>query len=444
MKNVFLVLLLLIFIANANAQNQQRVLDSLKAAVAKTNDVKTYDAIVNIFYQQRKTDSVLFYYQKALSYTDDKKTEIFIRRRCGWIYLNTGFSALAQEQFFKILKIAFDLKDSTEIASAYLHLGEVARNANLYDKAIQYCEEALKFKPDENVKILAINVLGQALTHKKDFYKAISVFQEILPQMEGSPSRYSSMYNSIGNTFVEFKNYDSAYKYAAISLALDEAAHDSVGIMWNRQLMGKYHFGVNEFGKAKSFFHSALLLNEKFGNESVDWNAFELPQLYQLMNSIYSTERKTDSLLWLKDQQVILYKRLWEEQKKRTAQFVFTSQEDEVKALLQKEKQTRKGLTQYYSIGLVLLICILAYLILSGRDSQRRYAPYISIVVLILLFEFLLVVLDPVIGKISKDEPLYKFIVNVMLALLLVPVHFVAERLLKRFALDIRLKKVES
>jgi tetratricopeptide (TPR) repeat protein len=441
MKNLFLGTLLLFSISTAEAQNQRHILDSLKRGVAKTNDAKTYFDIAHSFYPQRRLDSVLFYYQKALAYTDDKKLEIQIRKRSGLIYLRTGFSALAQEQFFKGLKTALELKDSTEIALAYSNLAEFARNANLYDKAIQYCEEGLKFNPNENTKILIKNVLGQALTHRKALYKAVSVFQEILPQMEKSPSNYSATYNSVGNTFMELKNYDSAYKYAALALSIDEALHDSVSIMWNRELLGRYYFGVNQFSKAKSFLHSALRLNEKFGDD--EWHTFELPKLYQVMNVIYSAEHKTDSLLWLKNHQAMLYRRLWEDQKKRTAEFAFNSQEDEVKALLQKEKKIRKGLTQYYGIALVLLLCILVYFILSGRDSQRRYAPYISIVLLVFLFEFLLVVLDPFIGNITNDEPLYQFIVNVLLALLLAPVHFFGQRLLKQFALDIRIKKVE-
>ncbi len=441
MKIIFISTFLLMFIAAAEAQNQQHILDSLKKESRKNNDPKTYEQIAQIFYQRGKLDSVIFYYQKALVLTDDKELEIKIQRKCGWIYLKMGFSSLAHEQFFKTLKTAFELRDSTQIALAYSNLGEVARFANLYDKAIQYCEAGLKFNPDEKTKILIKNILGQALTHNKDLYKAIGVFQEIIPQLEKSPSNQSDIYNSVGNAFIELKNYDSAYKYGALALSIDEASRDSSGVMWNRQLLGEYYYDINQISKAKTFLHSALRLNEKFGDD--EWNTFELPKLYQVLNAIYSAENKTDSLLWLKDQQAILYRRLWEVQKKRTAEFYFNSQEDEIKTILQKEKKIRKGLTQYYGIALVLLICILAYFILSGRDSQRKYTPYISIVVLVFLFEFLLVILDPSISKITKDEPLLNFIVNALLALLLVPVHFFGERLLKKFAIDIRIKRVE-
>lgn len=440
MKHLLLGAWLIIFITNANAQDQQHILDSLKRSAAKTNDARTYLNVAHAFIQQRNVDSAFLYFQKALAHADNKQLEIQIRRSYGWAYHNIGFSTLAQEQFFKTLKIAVELKDSSQMASAYLNLGMVARGANLYDKAIQYYKEGLKLTPNENLTIAIQNELGQALTQKGELYKAISTFQEILPHMEQSPS--SSIYNSIGNTFIELKNYDSAYKYAALALSMDEMSHDSSGIMWNSQLLAKYYFGKNQFSKAKSLSYSALKLNDTYADESFDWNAVELPKLYQLMTDIYSAEHKTDSLLWLKDQQSILYRRLWEEQKKHAAEFVFNSQEDEVKAMLQKDQEQRRGLTQYYGISLVLLICIFAYLILSGRDRQRKYAPYLSIVVLIFLFEFLLVVLDPIIGEIIKDEPLYKFSVNVLLALLLVPVHFLGERLLKSFALDIRIKKV--
>jgi tetratricopeptide (TPR) repeat protein len=440
MKNIFLGAFLILLTVNAQAQNEQ-FLDSLKKAAASNNDARTYHQIARTFLWERKLDSAIFYFQKSLANTDDQALEIQIRKGYGQAYLNLGFFALAQEQFFKTLKTAVGLNDSTQMALAYLNLGMVARGANLYDKSIQYYEEGLKLTSSAGVRNLIRNELGQALTQKKDYYKALTVFQEIFPQLKQQPQ--SSVYNSIGNTFIELKSYDSAYKYAALALSLDEASRDSAGLMWNWQLLGKYYYGVNQYGKAKTLSYAALRLNDRYGTESFDWNAVELPKLYQLVSNIYTAERKTDSLLWLKEQEATFYKRLWEEQKKHAAEFVFNSQEDEVKALLQKEKQTRKGLTQYYGIALVLLICILAYFILSGRDGKRKYTPYISIVVLVFLFEFLLVVLDPFIGKLTNDEPLYKFMINAVLALALVPVHFFGERLLKTFAIDIRIKKVE-
>lgn len=89
------------------------------------------------------------------------------------------------------------------------------------------------------------------------------------------------------------------------------------------------------------------------------------------------------------------------------------------------------------------MLVSLLYLAFSRFDKQRKYSKYISIFILLLIFEFVLVWLDPYVTKISGDVPLYNFLINILVAILIIPVHQVGDKLFNKVVLDIKFRTVE-
>lgn len=438
MKNIY-ILLLLVIVLSAKAQTEK--IDSLKSIVIKTNDAQTYFELYKI---SSNKDSAFLFLQKALTYVKDKSMEAEIRRFYSREFLSRGYYSMAQKQSFESLKLALEVGDSTKVVSAYLVLGVIANQTHLYDKAILYYEEGLKFAKNRDQQANRLkNNYGLILMSKNDLYKATGIYQELLQKAKDS-IQLSTYHNNAGTAFLKLKNYDSAYAHIKTTLNISLGINDSSRIMFNSKLMGQYYYGIKQYNKAKYYFKFSLKLNESFNEVHGLWNALELPELYQCMTDIYTEENNIDSLLWIKNLQIEFQKGLLEKQQKSSAEFVFDSHEEELSQLILKQNQGRKNMAEYYGIALAILFFLIAYFIFAGKDKQGKYSPYISLVILILSFEFILTVLDPVINKFTNNEPLYNFICNVLLAFLVVPLQHWGEKIFKKFVLDIRLRKVEE
>lgn len=420
---------------------QSPKIDSLKAEASTNNNAEAY---YELFKTYRTGDSAVFFLQKALTYVKDKKLESNIRRGFGAIYLNKGFYSVAQKESFDALKLALEVRDSLLISSAYLTLGRTAFSSYLYDKALQFYEEGLKYTRKNELMHSALkNNCGLVLMQINDLYKATGIFQELVQTTRDS-LQLSAYHNNLGDVFLKLKNYDSAYNHISATLNISLGLGDSSRIMFNKKLMGQYYYGVKQDSKAKSFFLFALRLNDKYNEALSLWNFRELPELYQCMTDIYTREHDIDSLLWLKNKEIEFQKDLLVKHRKNSGEVVFGAHEGELNQLMQRQNQARRNQIEYYGIAFVLLFSVVIYFVFSGRDKQQKYAPYISIVILILVFEFFLVVLEPLISEISGNDPLYSFLCNVALAFLIVPLQFLGEKVMKKFSIDIKLRRRES
>lgn len=443
MTKIFVLFPILFCVAIGYAQ--QNRIDSLKNAVRKDNDAGAYVALALVTADK---DSSYLLLQRALIYVNDPVLESTIYTHISQWELDKGFYSLAQKSAFKSLEIGIALNDSSKISLSYKLLGLIAMNTGLYEKAVDYNQKGIMYCGKTNARTLAAisNNLGLTYFHAKDIYKAIGLHQENCARAikRGDSILMAAAHNNLGTCFLELKSYDSAFKHISKTLQINTLMKDSIGLMYDTKLTGEYFYLQHQFAKAKSYFYQSLSLDQKFGRSDDGWNSSELPLCYQAMEDIYSHEHNTDSSQYFKDKILSYYKDLLDKQKQKSAGFVFSNQEEQLLAITEKQKQIRRGQKEYYGIALALLLCMVGYFMLTHKDAQRKYTPYISMVILILTFEFLLIVLDPFISRITNDEPLLNFGANVFVAMLLIPIQKFGENLFKQFALDVRLKKIES
>jgi len=103
---------------------------------------------------------------------------------------------------------------------------------------------------------------------------------------------------------------------------------------------------------------------------------------------------------------------------------------EELKA--KTEKKRRKDMLQYSGILILLLIVGLGVAFLLIKKVSPRVAEGVTFFAFLLLFEFLLVLLDPYIDGFSKGEPAYKLLFNALIAACIFPIHSLFEKMLKR------------
>ena len=106
--------------------------------------------------------------------------------------------------------------------------------------------------------------------------------------------------------------------------------------------------------------------------------------------------------------------------------------QEEEQARIDKEATTRSNLLQYSAI-MFIIIALFITLLFSGKlHIPVRLAEGGVFFTFLLLFEFILVMIDPYIEQYTGGEPGYKLIVNAVLAAMIFPFHSLAETKLKK------------
>ena len=96
---------------------------------------------------------------------------------------------------------------------------------------------------------------------------------------------------------------------------------------------------------------------------------------------------------------------------------------------LAAEKEQRKQNLQYALIALGIIIFVILYLLLSTRIiTNVKVIEFLSVVALLIVFEFLNLLLRPFLEKITRHSPLLMLIALVSIAALLVPLHHRLEK----------------
>ena len=95
--------------------------------------------------------------------------------------------------------------------------------------------------------------------------------------------------------------------------------------------------------------------------------------------------------------------------------------------MLQAQQIARRNNLEYLSIAIIVLLIFVV--LFSRRKRLSVKILDISLLIgLLLLFEFLLILTDSSVDKITGGEPILKLMANVVMALLILPGHQFLER----------------
>ncbi|PLX12526.1 MAG: hypothetical protein C0594_02310, partial [Marinilabiliales bacterium] len=252
-KTILIILLLLRLCFQLHGQ-EEKYLDSLwnviKLSKNDTTRIKTYLNIGDI-YEYNMPDTALFYYEKALSLTENsstkqgstdphtEKVQILLRAKTllfiGIIYMDQGSYNKAINLFLKSLKIFEEYGNKKGMSACYNNIGIIYRNQESYEKAIEYFLKALKIFEelgDKNGMSACYTNTGLVNSDQGNFGKAIEYYLKSLKIKEerGDKKGMSACYNNIGLIYSSQENYDKAIKYFLKSLKIDQERDDKNGM----------------------------------------------------------------------------------------------------------------------------------------------------------------------------------------------------------------------
>lgn len=394
--------------------------------------------------------SLEYYYQSNKLAIRLKKLEIkaMSDAAIGDYFTTKGIYSNAMKYYFYSLKEFENLPDlNSNLMNKYLY-GELLNNLGVSFKKTHNYEEAIKYYTKyKNLSLelgnvwgtsISLNNLGVVYYNKQDYHTAINNFVEARNQFEkiGALSFLPTIDNNLGNIYSTLGDYKQSGKYFDQALSQFTLFKDDIGIARCMANIGDLYLVMKRYVKSIKMFQSALRtikdkdleiqvisnmgISTAFDSLKKYSDAFKYHKIYSILkDSLTNTTRSEE--ITLMTQRYKDEKQLEEKDRLRL--------EQEKKFELEK---ARKNNLEYMGI-LILILSSFSFIFFYGKFkiSPSRLESIVFIA-LLFLFTFISILTDPFVDHITNGDPLYKLIINVILALSLTPLDTFLEKIIRK------------
>lgn len=434
----FLILYIVFFIIiSLNLKADNIKIDSLWHSFEKsTIDTAKIKTLLNIgdYYEQINNDSAIICYKHSAQLANkfnNKHFEAISLRFLGFAYKSSGDYSKSDSVFTLALLIFKSIKDTKNIASTYINLGNIKNRQGKYLEAIS----AFQFSYNESEKIkdtlkiaLALqsignvhyymanlnnaeeyylkslsllqnttnfadiasiyNNLGSVYNDKKNYSQAIKCYNEAIKLREtcGNIKGIAVSYNNLGNTYGSLKKYDLAIKNYSISLDYKKKLNDKEGIAITLGNIASMYIELNKNKEALAFLNEMLEIANNINSLPQKRYAYEYYSIaYENINdfkkALYYHKLLTivkDSLINENLRKQIADINIKHETSKKEKQISFLLNENKLKTLesdkKKEELETNQVITYWLlSAGIMLIVIIIfSYIIVLYKGKQKR------------------------------------------------------------------------
>lgn len=434
----FLFLYIIVFTINCHNVNADNIkIDSLWQCYNKsTTDTTRIKTLLNIgsYYEQINNDSAIFCYQHSALIANKINNihfEATALRFLGIEYKSSGDYFKADSVLNLALKKFKSVKDTKNIATTYLNIGNIKNRQGKYLEAISafqlsYNESdkikdtlkiALALQSIGNVHYYMSNLgkaeeyflkslhllqntnnfseianiynnLGTVYNDKKNYNQAIKCYKEAIKLREtcGNIKGIAVSYNNLGNTYGHVKKYDLAIKNYSISLDLKKKLNEKEGIAITLGNIASMYIELNKNKEALSCLNEMLEIANNINSLPQKRYAYEYFSIaYENINDFKKALYYQKLLIVAKDSLLNedLRKQITDinikyETEKKEKQISYLINENKIKTLESNKKkeelETNQVITYWLlSAGIMLIVIIIfSYILVLYKGKQKR------------------------------------------------------------------------
>lgn len=440
----FLASLLIICIISPAAAQTSRINMLKKQIAASPPDSNRVKLLGSLFmeYQITRPDTAMMLMKEALQLSQKisyRKGEADCLNRIGLVLWQTGNYSKALETHLKSLKIKEEIGDRLGMFNSLNNIGIVyadhGENRNALNYLFQACKVAEELKNETKLGICLSN---------------------------------------IGNCYRELNQPDSALKYEQDAYELMLRNKDSVNIPRVLSILGMIHFKMGHTALAHEFYRLAIPYCIRNNDQT------ELADIYNHLAELYQKTGPTDSCINYarkaievgrkisyprvvldassllaeiyrgRDDKMELYyfklamtakDSLFNARKIKEIQNLSFSEKIRQQELAEEKKQeelNRKTNLQLAGIAIFIPLLFLTVLLLYQIHIHRRVVETMSVLSILLLFEFILLLLHPVVYRVAHNSPVLTLALWVAIAALLAPLHHSLSEWIKTRIRDVK------
>ena len=341
-------------------------------------------------------------------------------------FLRLGNNARALEYYIKKLKLEEKRNSPYNLASATMNIGIVYVYEEEYDKALFYLRKADSLITANQITSLEYGInlnIGDAFDKQNSTDSAFLYFSkaQTLALKMKDLNRVGMAMTGLGHSYLKQHNYSQSLLYYITGLSYlkgedneDIVCESSLGLA---DLYQKLNNNDSSIWYANYCF--TIALKAGFQSRQLDAANF-LADLYSKMKSY------NDSAFVYIKQSKSISDDINSKQKIRESQIISINEQlrqEEVVANIIKLKKERAQQLQLSLIGLFIPILFVITLLMSRVKVHVRIVRFLGILSLLILFEYLTLLLHPLVVEFTHHTPFFELLIFVTIASLLIPAH---------------------
>jgi signal transduction histidine kinase len=341
----------------------------------KTGILKTMRSLANVYRIEGQFDSTLFYYRKALIYSENNSDSLNI----GLSLFNIGSTHRIMASYDSALhfclegsKILDSHGDKAVLAKMNNGMQLLYYSLPNYEKAVSYGELAVKQArelKDDNLLLQSLSNPSMSYKDLQQLDKSISVLTEALKLAEKAGDVYSgsAILLNLGGVYLEKKDYALLQKYAQKSLELHRKINAKDGECTSLRALAISYLQQGNYIKAKEYADMAYAIAD-----SNDYKLEKASCLKTLSNISYAMQDLKQGEKYFNESDDMVEALFKESYLQSAAEFEkkYESDKKDNRLKLQQVQLERKNFlnTMLIAAGVTLLILLL----LSYRNYKQK------------------------------------------------------------------------
>jgi hypothetical protein len=440
MKKIFFVLTLLPIALAAFSQSHPteawRVnTDSLFQKIRQEkNDDRRMDIILDFFSYTSDIDPLTDMKNSQLLLSEarnnkDLFAEALALSQIAYNYRNFGNSAKSLSYGLESTAMAIKTGNSKLIANCQLNLAHNYKDITDYSRAIpMYWETATHGSAikDDLIQLWSFNSLAQIYNEMNQLDSSLMYSQRSYELAIRYDTNFlSTIYKNLGSIHGKMKNPVLASGYFEMSVAEAKKLGSARYLNETYTNMALYYYSIDKIDSSLACAKKAIaaVTNTPFSNKTIK-PAKLLLDFYQNTNS--DSAIKFFKLYRAANDSVFSAQTI---QQAQIVSFEDQLRRDQIAAEKTEAAEQRKKNIQYVLISIGILTLIILYLLLSRSFiTDERLIEFFGIIALLIVFEFLNLLLHPLLENITNHSPIIMLLALVCIAGLLVPLHHRVEK----------------
>jgi tetratricopeptide (TPR) repeat protein len=430
LKGFFMSLCLTQVVMQASAQTTQVYnIDSLKKVLTTTlHDTNRIWALNNLGRNYQNSDTVLLLAEQAIKLCQRigfKKGESEAYANVGYWFNQKGDYPKALDYYLKAIRLAESVDYRPGVKRSFNSISTVYLNLKDYKTALAYARRARHLSIEQrdlftlslssswmSKAFLQLHQSDSALRFAQEGYEAAVARRESFP-IYVSTARLGEIHAAQGD-------YNLALEYLKISLKHSIADGRFSRIAGAHQQLADL---LDKTGPRDSCFWHA---NQAFKISKEHSLTATLLSSSLLLSKLYEGSNDAKSLHYHKlalTAQDSLFSQERNQQVEALRYSELQRQRD-VEALKLKAAEERKSNLQYAAIAFGLVLLLIVFLLLSHSIlGTPRLIRFFGVLALLIVFEFINLLISPLVDTLSGHSPLLMLIIMVLVAALLIPIH---------------------
>jgi tetratricopeptide (TPR) repeat protein len=343
-------------------------------------------------------------------------------------------------------------------------LGVVLWKNGKYDRALAFLLNSLQLREEINDRIgilKSLSDIGIVYSDQMDNVKALSYHfrAKAIAQELHEKRMLGIVLSNIGNCYIKLNKVDSALNYVMQAYAIQQSIKDVATLPNTLSILGDINYNMGHDALALDYYRVSINLAANNNDQSGLADTYNsIAKLYQhkgaadssvyyagkalssakaamypegiynasnLLTNVYQGKNEHLELFYLKIALAAKDSMFNAEKVKQVQKLSFNeaARQEEITEEKHRAEETRIINLQLIGIAMFIPFFFLMVLVLNKSRVHRKVIEFMSVLSLLLVFEFITLFIHPFVQRISNHLPLLELAILVTLASVLVPFH---------------------